>query len=93
MTRCAQAAGGVLRDAQGLDYPDFLLTWNNVVVETRRGVLRAEGFASGIPSADAAAEKIFTRAGVRLDLLPPLVGSIVRNGGYRCASNHLRRKS
>ncbi|HEX3529010.1 MAG TPA: hypothetical protein VH988_18290 [Thermoanaerobaculia bacterium] len=86
----------LLRDKAGL--PDgatandreFLLTWNNVVVETRDGHLRAEGFGSLLPSGDAAARAVFTRAGARLDLFPPLVRSIVLNGGYRCASNHVR---
>jgi len=82
--------------ATGLGEPDFLLTWNNVVVE-RRGnpgtpeIWRAEGFSMLLPEGDDAARAAFTRAGVHLDLLPPLVPSIVRNGGYRCASNHLRR--
>ncbi|MEA2693878.1 MAG: hypothetical protein QOJ16_3265 [Acidobacteriota bacterium] len=80
----------LLRDTGGLDYPDFLLTWNNVVVEKRAGKVRAEGFASLLPAGDAIAREVFVRAGVHLDLLPPLVQSVVRNGGYRCASNHLR---
>jgi len=86
----------LLRDQAGL--PDgatgndheFLLTWNNVVAETRDGHLRAEGFASLLPSGDAAARATFTQAGAQLDLFPPLVRSIVLNGGYRCASAHVR---
>jgi len=86
----------LLRDKAGL--PDgatandreFLLTWNNVVAETRDGHLRAEGFASLLPSGDAAARGLFTQAGAQLDLFPPLVRSIVLNGGYRCASAHVR---
>jgi hypothetical protein len=85
----------LLRDRSGL--PDmapgadreFLLTWNNVVAETRRGKLRAEGFAY-LPTGDAAARKTFQTAGAHLDLFPPLVRSIVLNGGYRCASSHVR---
>jgi hypothetical protein len=80
----------LLRDTAGLDYPDFLLTWNNVVVERRAGKVRAEGFSGLLPAGDAIAREVFVRAGVHLDLLPPLVQSVVRNGGYRCASNHLR---
>jgi hypothetical protein len=80
----------LLRDRRGVDHPDFLLTWNNVVVETRGGELRAEGFASRLPAADALAAATFAAAGAHLDLLPPLVHSVVLNGGYRCASNHLR---
>ena len=86
----------LLRDQAGL--PDgaaatdreFLLTWNNVVAETRDGHLRAEGFGSLLPSGDAAARRLFTQAGAHLDLFPPLVRSIVLNGGYRCASAHVR---
>ncbi len=73
-----------------LDYPDFVLGWNNVVVEVRGGKPRAEGFASLLPAGDRAARKTFAAAGVHLDLLPPLVASVVRNGGYRCASNQVR---
>ncbi|HEX3553357.1 MAG TPA: hypothetical protein VIA62_09010 [Thermoanaerobaculia bacterium] len=32
----------------------------------------------------------FAGLGVHLDLFPPLVRSVILNGGYRCASNHLR---
>jgi hypothetical protein len=81
----------LVRGLSGLAEPDFLLTWNNVVVERRGGQLRAEGFAALLPAGDAAAREVFARAGAHLDLLPPLVPSIVRSGGYRCASNHLRR--
>lgn len=69
---------------------DFLVTWNNVVAETRGRLRRAEGFASLLPAGDAAASRVFASAGWRLELLPPLVRSVVLNGGYRCASNHLR---
>lgn len=83
----------LLADRAGLDHSEFLITWNNVVVETRKGGVRAEGFSSLLPSADARAREVFGGLGVRLDLLPPLVRSVVLNGGYRCASNHLRAKS
>jgi hypothetical protein len=73
---------------------EFLLTWNNVVAETRGDGgtlrLRAEGFSSLLPSGDRAATEAFAAAGARLDLFPPLVRSVVLNGGYRCASNHVR---
>jgi hypothetical protein len=65
---------------------DFLITWNNVVLEKRR----AEGFASLLPSADAYARKVFEASGYKLVLFPPLLRSIMLNGGYRCASNHIR---
>ena len=72
------------------EHRHFLVGWNNVVLESRAEGRRAEGFASGMPAADAAVVRVFEQLGVRLDLLPPLVASIVRNGGYRCATNHLR---
>lgn len=68
----------------------FLLTANNVVLETRGTVRRAEGFASLLPPLDAAAREAFAASGYRLDLFPPLAQSVVRGGGYRCASNHVR---
>jgi len=83
----------LLQDRAGLSHSSFLITWNNVVVETRQGRARAEGFSSLIPSGDARAREAFGALGVRLDLLPPLVRSVILNGGYRCASNHLRSGS
>ena len=80
----------LLADRSGLSHSGFLLTWNNVVVESRPGKIRAEGFSYLLPSGDRAARDAFGAFGVRLDLFPPLVRSIVLNGGYRCASNHLR---
>jgi hypothetical protein len=81
----------LLADADGVSHSRFLITWNNVVVERRHGHARAEGFASLLPTADRQATAVFRRAGAELDLLPPLVRSIVLTGGYRCASNHLRQ--
>lgn len=66
---------------------DFLLTWNNVVLEGDR----AEGFASLLDEGDALAREAFANAGYTLTLFPPLVRSVQLNGGYRCASNHVRR--
>jgi hypothetical protein len=80
---------GLPEGAAGADQ-EFLLTWNNVVAEVRDGHLRAEGFASLLPSGDKAARDAFAAAGAHLDLFPPLVRSIVLNGGYRCASAHVR---
>ncbi|HEV2844092.1 MAG TPA: hypothetical protein VG477_04530, partial [Thermoanaerobaculia bacterium] len=80
----------LLRDRSGLSHSEFLITWNNVVVEKRKGAVRAEGFASLIPSGDRLAREAFSAFGVRLDLFPPLIRSVILNGGYRCASNHLR---
>jgi hypothetical protein len=69
---------------------DFLLTWNNVVLETNGNERRAEGFASKLEQADTLARELFAAEGYELTLLPPLAKSIILNGGYRCASNHLR---
>jgi hypothetical protein len=80
----------LLSDHEGVAGKEFLLTWNNVVLETRNGRLRAEGFSSLLPAGDREARRVFAAAGCSLDLLPALVHSIVLNGGYRCASNHLR---
>jgi hypothetical protein len=82
----------LLADHEGMAGKEFLLTWNNVVLETRQGRLRAEGFSSLLPAGDREARRTFAAAGCRLDLLPALVHSIVLNGGYRCASNHLRAR-
>jgi len=68
----------------------FLITWNNVVQERLDGGRRAEGFSGLLPAGDAWAGRRFAANGYDLQLLPPLVESIVRNGGYRCASQHLR---
>ena len=68
--------------------PYFLVTWNNVVLERSR----AEGFASGLPSADLIARSAFRAAGYELMLFPPLARSVVLNGGYRCASNEVRAR-
>jgi hypothetical protein len=80
----------LLADPRGVGHPDFRISWNNVVVETREGKVRAEGFASLLPAGDRLAVEAFTRAGAALDFLPPLVRSVILTGGYRCASNHLR---
>ncbi|HUP47746.1 MAG TPA: hypothetical protein VNA04_03045, partial [Thermoanaerobaculia bacterium] len=76
----------LLDDRSALGGTEFLLTWNNVVLEQRR----AEGFASLFAPGDAFARRAFADAGYRLELFPPLIRSIVLNGGYRCASNHVR---
>jgi len=69
----------------------FLVSWNNIVQEERGGRRRAEGFSGGLRSGDRLAQRRFSELGYRLELLPALVESVVRNGGYRCASQHLRR--
>jgi hypothetical protein len=75
-----------------LTYPEFLLGWNNVVIEHRDGMLRAEGFAGLFVPGDVAAGLAFAAAGSHLDLFPPLIASVIANGGYRCASNQLREE-
>lgn len=82
-----------LADRGLIRHEDFVVNWNNVVLETAPGVARAEGFASLIPTGDEIARAAFAQAGYSLDLLPPLVTSIIRNGGYRCSSNHLTARS
>jgi hypothetical protein len=79
-----------LQDRSGLSHSEFLLTWNNVVAETRPDGIHAEGFSYLLPGGDEAARDTFAALGIRLELFPPLVRSIVLNGGYRCASNQLR---
>ena len=67
--------------------PVFLVGWQNVVAIPV--VHRAEGFASLLPSGDRQAREAYASLGYELDLLPPLVPSVLRGGGYRCASKHL----
>jgi hypothetical protein len=69
---------------------DFLLTWNNVVLEKAGTARRAEGFASLLTEGDTIARQAFAKAGYDLTLFPPLARSVVLSGGYRCASNHVR---
>ena len=79
-----------LADAARFQHEDFLITWNNVVLETVDGARRAEGFASGLAAGDRRATDAFARAGYTLDYLPVLAESVILNGGYRCASQHVR---
>jgi hypothetical protein len=83
----------LFEDRAGVDYPDFLLTWNNVVLDNTGGKATAEGFRYHFAPGDRAAVAAFAAAGYRLDLFPALRRSIVLGGGYRCASNHLRAPS
>lgn len=68
----------------------FLVTWSNVVLEHVDGNRFAEGFSSGLPSVDAAVRGIYADAAYELRLTPTLALSVMRDGGYRCASNHVR---
>ena len=79
-----------LAGADHLRHDHFLITWNNVVLETVDGARRAEGFASGLAGGDRHAAAAFARAGYTLDYLPVLAESVILNGGYRCASQHVR---
>ena len=88
-----QVGGDMLSDVVRLDGRGFMLTWNNVVTERTASTARAEGFATGFAPGDEVARRAFEAAGYELDLLPPLAMSVVRDGGYRCASNHLRAPS
>lgn len=80
----------LLTEADPNGSPDFVLGWNNVVVESAGGQTRAEGFASLLAAGDARAREVFAAAGSALDLFPPLVDSVILGGGYRCASNQLK---
>ncbi len=79
------------RQARSGDADDFLITWTNVVVDFAGEKPRAEGFSSLLPRGDALALRAFREAGHELVLTPPLVGSVLLGGGYRCASKHVRR--
>ena len=81
---------GLLAHGDRFGHPDFVLGWNNVVIEPAGDRPVARGFASGLPTGDRKAAGAYEAAGVRLELLPPLVASVTSNGGYRCASNHVR---
>lgn len=80
----------LLRDLHGVTHADFLIGWNNLVLEVSGSSLRAEGFRSGLAGGDESAVRAYRAGGVALDLLPALRRSVVLNGGYRCASHHLR---
>jgi len=81
----------LLHDREGTQgESDFLVTWNNVVVQSDAAGTRAEGFSGLLPIGDRAARAAFAAFDCRLSYLPPLVRSVTANGGYRCASNHLR---
>jgi hypothetical protein len=80
----------LLENRAEFHHQDFLITWNNVVTERPEGSLHAEGFSQGLKTGDARAREAFRAVGYELDLISPLVRSIVLVGGYRCASQHLR---
>jgi hypothetical protein len=69
----------------------FPLGFANVVLETTHADGPcAEGFGSGLPTLDGAARAIFSEAGYQLTLYPPLVESLIGEGGYRCATQEIR---
>lgn len=80
-----------LTDGDHLAHDDFVVTWNNVVLEPAPGGgRRAEGFTSMLDTGDALAVAAFRRAGYTMDFAPLLAESVILNGGYRCASQHVR---
>ncbi len=81
----------LVRHSERYPDPHFLLSWNNVVLDSVGDQANAEGFASMFDSGDQRAREVFAEFGYRLELLPPLTESVLRNGGYRCASNHIRQ--
>jgi len=83
----------LLADTATLKHRDFVVGWNNVVFERAGSRLRANAFATVLDSVDRDVVARFRAAGVDLQLLPPLVRSVILNGGYRCASNNVRRAS
>jgi hypothetical protein len=80
----------LLEDRESYPHEDFVIGWQNAVLDPRPGGLRAEAFASGVPAGDALARAAYREAGAELVLLPPLVRSVILNGGLRCASNQVR---
>lgn len=81
----------LLEGFSDLRHDEFVVGWQNVVFEPRPGGLGAEGFTSGLATADRRARRLFESLGVELELLPSLPESVILNGGYRCASNQVRR--
>lgn len=79
-----------LINSKAVTEKDFLMTWQNVVIDRRGGEAFAEGFAGLLPQADLMAEAVFEKLGYKLQFLPPLLESIYRMGGYRCASKHIQ---
>ena len=61
----------LFEDRQGVDYPEFFLSWNNVVLEVIDGAPRAEGFELRFPSVDRAMAARLARAGVPFTAFPP----------------------
>lgn len=84
------APTSTLAEREELLHEDFVIGWNNVVLSAAPGGLIAEGFSSGIARGDEIAAEGFNGANVRVRYLPPLTASVIRNGGYRCVTNHLR---
>ena len=80
----------MLNDRDHLQHDNFLVTWNNVVLEPATGGRRAEGFTSMLAAGDDVARAAFGRAGYAMDFAPLLAESVILNGGYRCASQHVR---
>jgi hypothetical protein len=80
----------LLIERDGINHEDFIITWTNVVLENLEGRHRAEGFSNLLPMGDRLSREVFHQAGYEMNFIPPLVRSIILNGGYRCASQSLR---
>jgi hypothetical protein len=80
----------LLEDRESYPHEDFVIGWQNAVFDPHPGGLRAEAFASGVSTGDARAVAAYQEAGAELVLLPPLVRSVILNGGLRCASSQVR---
>ena len=76
----------------------FPIGFSNVVLDSQPAPnepaefrLRAHSFESCLPTFDEEARRIFTEAGCELMLHPALVESIISEGGFRCATQEIRK--
>lgn len=71
----------------------FPLGYANVVIESDNAgplPLRAHAFSNGLPYLDAIATKAYRDVACRLILHPPLMESLICEGGFRCATQQIR---
>lgn len=54
--------------------------------------MRAHAFMSGLPSLDSKATSAYEEIGCQLHLHPPLIESLVLEGGFRCATQQIRKR-
>ena len=74
----------------------FPLGYSNVVIESipnSEQPLRAQVFSTGLPEFDQTAKKTYEEIGCSLILHPPLMESLICEGGFRCATQQVRRRS